>query len=409
MKEILLLGKGKSNNALSVFLDKYGIKYDYKELEEVIDFDYKLVIKGPGIYYQNKVVKKFVELNTLVITDIEFIYWFLNRYYIGITGTNGKTTTTMMITNIINQESCAVACGNCGFPISQAAIDYKLFKYFVVELSSFQLKGICKFAPKIAVITNINKAHLDYHETIYDYYNSKYKITLNQSKDDFIILNLDDEKCCEIFSNSAAMKIKYSLKDKSADCYIRHNWFYFKNRRVCKINCLKNITDIMLSNALAAISVCKILKIKNKNIAKGIKSFNEIKYRLQKVKKNIYNDAKSTNIYSTISALCEFKNKDVYLICGGYDRGEDLTPLKEFVGNIHCVYSYGMTGEKIYNFFINLGIRVYYFKTLKEATLKALNDYSNGVILYSPMFASYDQYNSYEERGYEFNKIVNEI
>lgn len=91
MKEILLLGKGKSNNALSVFLDKYGIKYDYKDTYEVDEFDYKLIIKGPGVYYQNKVIKEFIKLDKLIITDIEFIYWFLNRFFIGVTGTNGKT------------------------------------------------------------------------------------------------------------------------------------------------------------------------------------------------------------------------------------------------------------------------------------------------------------------------------
>jgi UDP-N-acetylmuramoylalanine--D-glutamate ligase len=313
----------------------------------------------------------------------------------------------MMITNIINQESNGVACGDCGFPISQAALDYKLYKYFVVELSSFQLKGICKFAPKIAVITNINQAHLDYHESIDDYHNSKYKITMNHSIDDYLVLNLDDEKSMSLFSESKAIKIKYSLHNKMADCYIKGKWFYFKNKKVCKLNSLKNKTDIMFYNALASICVGKLLNIKNANISNGLKSFTNIKYRLQKVKKNIFNDAKSTNVYSTICALKEFKNKNIFLICGGYDRGDDLTPIISNVENVKCVYTYGMTSEKVCNFFSNLNIKVYSFTTLKEATLKALNDQKIEVILYSPMFASYDQYKSFEERGIEFNKIIN--
>ena len=189
MKEILLLGKGISNNALHQFMLKYSIEHDYLKEDEVIDCNYSLVIKGPGLYYDTKVLKRFIELGIEVITDIEFIYWFLNKEYIGITGTNGKTTTTYLITEIINQKYTAVACGNCGFPIAQAALDYKMYKYFVIELSSFQLKGINKFTPKIAVITNVKQAHLDYHKSIEDYYNSKYNITKK-----LIMKNLEELK-----------------------------------------------------------------------------------------------------------------------------------------------------------------------------------------------------------------------
>lgn len=315
----------------------------------------------------------------------------------------------MMITNIINQESNGVACGNCGFPISHAALDYKLYKYFVVELSSFQLKGICKFAPKIAVITNINNAHLDYHESIDDYHKSKYKITMNQSTDDYLVLNLDDEKSMSLFSESKAIKIKYSLHNKMADCYINGKWFYFKNKKVCKLNSLKNKTDIMCYNALASICVGKLLNIKNANISNGLKSFTNIKYRLQEIKPKIYNDAKSTNVYSTISALKEFLDDDILLICGGYDRNDDIDVLGEYIKSVKCVYVYGMTKDKVKDFCNKYNINVFGFDTLKEAVIKALNDRKKEVILYSPMFASYDQYSSYEERGKEFNNLVNKF
>ena len=181
--DILLLGKGVSNNALNQFMIKYGISHDYLTLDEVKNYDYKLVIKGPGLFYDSDVIKRFIELEVEIITDIEFIYWLLNKDYIAVTGTNGKTSTTLLITDMLNKEVESIACGNCGFPISQAALDYKLFKYFVLELSSFQLKGVKKFTPKIAVVTNIKVAHQDYHKGIEDYYKSKYNITkspLNQ-------------------------------------------------------------------------------------------------------------------------------------------------------------------------------------------------------------------------------------
>lgn len=402
MNEILLLGRGKSNNALKEFMLKYEILFDYLELDEVSRFDYKLVIKGPGIYYQNEVVKKFLLLGVEVICDIEFIYWFLNREYIGITGTNGKTTTTLLLTEMIKKKYSAIACGNCGFPISQAALDYKLFRYFVLELSSFQLKGCKKFTPKIAIITNIKQAHLDYHENIQDYYETKYQITKNQSKSDYLILNCDCENTMSLFKNSHATKLTYSLENKLCDAYIYKNNLYFKKEKICNV---KSMTLTFKYNILASVCAVKLLDIPNNLIKKSIKEFEGVKYRLQEIKKDIYNDAKSTNIYSTIEALKELKN-NIFLICGGYDRKEELIGLDNYIEGIKCVYVYGMTKDKVSNYFKKKGITVYSFDVLKDAILSALNNRNDEKILYSPMFASYDQYKSFEERGKEFSSIV---
>lgn len=404
MCEILLLGRGKSNNALKEFMNKYQILYDYLELDEVTNYNYKLVIKGPGIYYQHDVVKRFIELGVDIITDIEFIYWFLNRDYIGITGTNGKTSTTLLLTEIINQKFKAIACGNCGFPISQAALDYKLFQYFVLELSSFQLKGCKKFTPKIAIVTNIKQAHLDYHETIQDYYESKYQITKNQTKFDYLILNYDCENTMSLFKNSNATKIKYSVSNMSCDAYIYKNNVYFKKEKICNV---KNKSISMKYNILASVCAAKLLNIPNKLIKKTIKDFTGVKYRLEEIKKGIYNDAKSTNVYSTISAINQFKGKPIFLICGGYDRKEDLTPLENHLEDIKAVFVYGATSDKVSLFCKKRKIEVFSFNNLKDATISALNRVKSEIILYSPMFASYDQYQSFEERGKEFNKIIN--
>ena len=406
MVEILLLGIGKSNNALNQFMIKYSIEHDYLSLLDVVRFDYKLVIKGPGIYYDEEVIEKFIENGVEIITDIEFIYWFLNKEYIAITGTNGKTTTTYLITDIINTAYSAVSCGNCGFPISQAALDYKLYKYFVLELSSFQLKGIKKFTPKIAVVTNLKQAHLDYHHTIEDYYKSKLNIAKNQTKQDYLVLNADDLNVMSLFKNSEATKITFSLMNKSSSAYFYKNYFYFNKERICHIKYLKSKTDIIKYNVLSAICVAKILKIENKNIKKALKNFTFIKYRLEEIKPDIYNDAKSTNVYSTISAIKCFKNKNIILICGGYDRKEEINILEEDLVNVVRIYVYGQVKDKLYNY-LKRKKEVYIFDSLKDATIKALNDRKDEVVLYSPMFASYDQYSSYEERGKEFNYLVN--
>lgn len=403
MVEILLLGRGKSNNALKEFMQKYEILFDYLSVDEVKNFDYKLVIKGPGVFYQNDVIKKFMELGCEIITDIEFIYWFLSREYIGITGTNGKTSTTLLLTEMIKKKYTAIACGNCGFPISQAALDYKLFQYFVLELSSFQLKGCKKFTPKIAIITNVKQAHLDYHETTQDYFESKYQITRNQSKSDYIILNYDCENTMTLFKNSKATKITFSLDNRLCDAYYIKNKLFFKGEKICSV---KNKNTNEKYNILAATCAAKLLDISNKMIKNTIREFGKIKYRLEEIKKGIFNDAKSTNIYSTIQGLKELKD-NIFLICGGYDRKEDLNGLDNYIANIKCVYTYGATKDKVCNYFKKRKVEVYSFDTLKDALLMALNNRKNEKILYSPMFASYDQYNSFEERGKEFNNIVN--
>lgn len=404
MIEILLLGKGISNNALNVFMNKYCIEHQYLDLKEVSHYNYNLVIKGPGISYTENVIKKFLELNVQIITDIEFIYWILNKDFIAITGTNGKTSTTMLLTEMIKKKYSAIMCGNIGFPIAQAALDYKLFQYFVLELSSFQLKGCKKFAPKYAIITNVNQAHLDYHESLQDYYESKYQITKNQCNSDFLILNYDCENTMSLFENTNAIKLTYSVSNKLCDAYFIKDVLYFKNTKICKV---KNKTTNEKYNILACVCVAKLLDISNKMIKKTINEFTGVIYRLEEIKKGIFNDAKSTNIFSTISALKELK-ENVFLICGGYDRKETLDGLNPFLNTIKCVFVYGMTKEKVEMYFKSKNIEVYLFDNLKEATIFTLNKRKKEKILYSPMFASYDQYSSYEERGKEFNNIIKE-
>ena len=304
---------------------------------------------------------------------------------------------------MLNKKDNAVACGNCGFPISQAALDYKKYRYFVVELSSFQLKGCYKFTPKIAIVTNIKKAHIDYHKNLQDYYESKFKITKNQTRNDYLILNYDCSNTMSLFKNSIATKITFSLDNSEADYYLKNNKIYNKEKFIISIK-NKNISEKY--NILASCAAARLLGLSIKNIKQAISEFKGVKYRMEKIRPNIYNDAKSTNIFSTIAALKELKS-DVFLICGGYDRNEELSGLENYLDSINCVFAYGATKEKIYHYFKLKKKEVYQFNTLSEAVFSALNLHKNEKILYSPMFASYDQYQSFEERGKEFNQIIN--
>lgn len=404
--KILLLGKGISNNALNQFMLKYGIAHDYKGLEEDISYDYDLVIKGPGINYQNNVIDNFIKLNVKVICDIEFIAKFIDKNYIAITGTNGKTTTTKLIENLLNTKHKAIACGNIGYPFAQAAIDYKDYNYFVIEASSFELKGTIDFKPNISVILNINIAHQDYHLSFLDYYNSKQNITINQRKNDVLIYNYDDYYVAKIAAKSKARKYSFSLKNTFTTAYFKNNGFYYMGQKIISSSKYQCISDGLKYDILASLIVAKILGISNRNIKRVINNYKQEKYRFEKVDNYIYNDAKSTNIYSTINALDFFKNDMILLICGGYDRGEDLEPLCMYSKNIKKVYAYGETKHKLKLFFSKIMIDCEEFDILNEAVIKALNEHKKEIILYSPMFASYDQYNSYLERGKEFYRII---
>lgn len=405
MQNILLLGKGISNNALHQFMIKYGIEHDYFDLNAEFDYHYNLIIKGPGIYYQEEVIQKFISLNKTIITDIEFIYWFLNREYIAVTGGVGKTTTVMLIDQIINSTYPAISCGNIGYPMAQAALDYKLYRYFILELSSFQLKGTINFTPKIAVMLNLGANHLDYHQTIEDYHQSKFKITVNQTEEDYLIYNCDDLDLVNLVKKSKAQKISFSLLNKKADAYISGNYLYYQKERILNV---KKYSLTFKYNLLASVCVAKVLNIANVKIWQEVMKFKQPVFRFEHMGKRIINDAKSTNIAATIGALKELKNKKIYLICGGYDRGEVLDGLIPYINNLEKVFAYGMTKEKIKTFFEKQKIEVIVSETLQESTLKALLSRNKQYILYSPMFASYDQYQSYKERGKEFKEIIDD-
>ncbi|MFI3329538.1 MAG: UDP-N-acetylmuramoyl-L-alanine--D-glutamate ligase [bacterium] len=403
---ILFVGKGISNDGAIKLAQQLKIKYDYINVNDNVDNNYSVIVKGPGISYDEKILRRFIKLNKLVVTDIEFVYWFLNRYYIGVTGSNGKTTTTLLINDILNKKYKSIACGNIGYSIGEASVENKECTHFVCELSSFELKGTNLFTPNIAVITNINCCHLDYHKTIEDYILSKKKLIDNQSINDYLIYNLDCNTTKTIISNSVAKKYSFSLYDQTADCYIKNNYIYFNNKRIIKIKKLKEKNIETLGNYLASIIVGNILNINKKDIKKSLITFKKSDYRFQYIKKNIINDAKSTNVYSTISAIKSIK-KPIILISGGLYRNYELNQLDNYLINIQLVVSYGETNDLLKSYFEKNNIKCIKVENLVEATLEALKYLNkNNVLLYSPMFASYDLFKSYQQRGELFNKLI---
>lgn len=403
--KVLLLGNGISNQGAAKLLNSYDIEYDVFNTEDVVNYNYQLVVKSPGIKNNNEVVRKFKELKIPVINDVELAYSIKQAFFIGVTGSNGKTTTVMLINHILKQKYRTTTCGNIGYSVCDAYINKLNYEMFVCELSSFQLENIRYFAPKISVMLNINPCHMDFHGSYQNYIDAKARITMNQTEEDFLVYHFDDANLKKIADKSQAHKISFSTTTLISDCYLIKNDIYYKGKKILnykkfKIEGEHNILDVM-----AAICVCKILNIKNSMIKKGLQNFVPAKYRLEKLANNIYNDAKSTNPFSTIEAIKTI-SKPVSLICGGYDRGESLEPLSKVIPYVKHVYAYGQTANKIQEFFLSQKVAVDRFETLFEASSQCLSNNDKNVILYSPMFASYDQYDSYAKRGEEFNRII---
>lgn len=392
---ILVLGKGISGKGITRLLKKEDIRYDYLNDYEVKKMDYDLVIKSPGIPYSNKIIRQAIKKKIPVITDIELVYHLSKKEFIAVTGTNGKTTTVSILSKLLKMKPS----GNIGYSVCDYIIDYPKNKYCLCELSSFQLKGIKDFRPNVAVILNLEKAHLDYHENISDYHDSKMNILKNMNGNDFVIYNYDDEVISKYVKDISVNKISFSLCNNKANCYIVENYVYYNNRKILSISNLKLKGNQYYYDILASICVSKVLKVKR--YVKKIIKFKGINYRMTYIKKNIFNDAKSTNPLSTLGAIKNFN--DCILICGGKNRGEDLSVLKSELYRLKKVYCYGESKSNIKDFMESNLINCEEFQTLKEAVYKLKKDKIKGTILYSPMMASLDQYSSYKERGKEFN------
>lgn len=398
---ILVLGKGISGEGAHHFLKHFNIEHDYLALDEVKRDDYELVIKSPGIPYQNEYIKKMLKKNVKIITDVELISMILTREFIGITGTNGKTTTTTLIYEGLKKQYEAICCGNIGVSIGEAALNSKRQSLFVVELSSFELMGVKNFKPHIAIILNLESAHMDYHENMEQYLKAKLRITENQKKEDYLIYNYDAKNLKDKIVTNATIRT-FSLDNEEASCYIKKGYIYYFRKKQIKI---KDLDKTSKYNYLSSYIALRLYGISNAKIRKVFKDFKGIPHRLEKICNDIYNDAKATNPSATIYAIKKL-DREVILICGGYNRGEDLEELIPYLSFIKKVYTYGMTANIVYKFMKKHQIPVEKKEKLSELFPKVLKENKGKTILYSPMFASYDQYRSFEERGEEFTYLV---
>lgn len=385
--------------------------------DDLLDNSYTMMVKNPGIKNDHKYVLKAKELNILVINELELGY----RYFpsdltiIGVTGTNGKTTTVTIIYEILKKAQKSVhLMGNIGFPACSFVSVLKAGDILVMEVSDHQLCNVIEFKTNISVLTNIFEAHLDFHESYEAYKKIKKRLFNHHTEKDIAILNLDDTESLELTTDILSIK-KYfsSRKGNDLGCSIIDDFIWWKDEKIISLDDIKVKGRHNYENIMAAIMVVKELGIDNKDIVAVLKIFNGVEHRLEYVRDHngriFYNDSKSTNVTATQTALSSF-NDSIILLMGGLDRGHKFEALAQSLGNVKLIIGYGDVKEKIKLFANDHNIECETKETLKEATEKAYNVSSEGdVILLSPACASWDQFKDFEERGNEFKKYVNEL
>lgn len=386
---------------------------------ELLDEDFEWVVKNPGIMYNNPIIVKAIEKGIPVITEVELAYEVAESTIIGITGTNGKTTTTTMIAELLNagrSKGHAYVAGNIGTPASLVAQKATADDEIVMELSSFQLMGITELKPHIAVITNIYSAHLDYHGTRDEYVTAKMNITKNQTEKDYLILNWDQLELRKLAKQSKAQIIPFSRKEFLENgVYLQDGVIYYQREPIMAKETILVPGEHNVENAMAAIAVAKLLNQENGVIRNSLENFAGVKHRTQFVmeleERRFYNDSKATNTLATENALKGF-DVPIILLAGGLDRGNDFDDLIPTMSNkVKALIVFGETAMKLSEAGKKAGIETIIPVQNVEAAVPVAYELSepNDVILLSPACASWDQYRSFEVRGDAFIHSVEQV
>lgn len=439
-KKVLVLGLAKSGESAARLLDTLGAIVtvnDGKAFEEnptaqalleegirvicgshpleLLDEDFALMVKNPGIRYDNPMVEKALKKGIPVWTEVELAYLISDAPIIGITGSNGKTTTTTMIAEALNAgNQSAKLCGNIGYPASSVAQTATKEDTLVMELSSFQLMGTEVFHPRVAVITNLSANHIDYHGTYEDYVDAKWMIQRQMTEQDTIVLNFNQEEVKELAQETKAQVLPFSTKEVVDGAYLQDGKLYFKGEYVMDADQIGVPGTHNIENALATIAVAKLWGVDNQAIQESLAAFGGVKHRLQLVGKidgvTFYNDSKSTNILATQKALSGFDNSKVILIAGGLDRGNEFDELVPDLIGLKKMVILGQSAPRVQRAADKAGVPTVAAEDIADATRKAFEQAEEGdIVLLSPANASWDMYPNFEVRGDIFLQTYEEL
>lgn len=410
--------KSEQNKEQIKELESLGIKLVLGDHpDNLFDDSFEMMVKNPGISNDHKYVVKARKYNIPVINEVEYGYRNFKEgvTIIGVTGTNGKTTTTTLIYEMLKAASkSAYLMGNIGYPVCSFAAKLKSGDIAVMEISDHQLCNVINFKTNISVLTNLSEAHLDFHGSYDGYKNMKKRIFNHHSKSDIAILNFDNNDVIDLTDDIDSTKKYFSSKcSNNNDCYINNELLYYREEPLIALKDIKIKGNHNYENAMAAILAVKEFHIENKYIVNVLASFKGVEHRIEYVRTindiEFYNDSKATNITSTQTALSSF-SKPTILLMGGLDRGHSFDELKNYMKNVKLVVSFGETKNRIKEFAKECNIACEVTDTLDEATNKAYSLSNAGdVILLSPACASWDQFKDFEVRGNMFKEYVNKL
>ncbi len=442
-KKVLVIGLARSGMAAIKVLHKLGADIvlserkpaeELKELAtlkelgvtivdqsmEVFDKDYDLCVKNPGVPYRSPFMEALAQHGVPVITEIELAFQVAKpQHYIAITGTNGKTTTTTLVYEILNAAFPGKAhlCGNIGIPLCEIVMEEGLMEesdhYIALEISNYQLVNIDRFRPDVATIINLTPDHVDFMGSLEAYYKSKTEVYRNMKPEDTFILNADDPVLAEYVEKypvPATVK-SFSLDNTDTDNYVKDGQLCVGDEPVLPLTSVRLPGKHNLQNVMIAVSVAKVLGIANETIKEVVEDFTGVEHRIEFVREldgvRYYNDSKGTNTDATVTALKAF-DKGVILLLGGFEKGLPMDDVKAHLGCVKKVIGFGACGPRLVADTVGEdGIVV---TTLDEAVAEAVKIAEPGdTVLLSPTTSSFDQYTCFEERGDHFKKLVNEL
>ncbi len=416
-RKVLIIGGGVSGNgAYEAVRALGGESVIYKDSDGglIPDAGFDLIVISPSIAKEHIIYKFAREKKIPLIGEIELGYKIFGGEIAAVTGTNGKTTTTALIGQMLKNDNKSVSvCGNIGVSFSKCAALEKA-DYAALEVSSFQLESIQDFKPKIACVLNLTPDHLDRHKNMEEYIRSKLNIASNQDESDYLILSQDDIPLISLENFHPAAQVLYtSVRGKVKGAYLMGGKIFFFDEYICDRDQIRLMGTHNVSNALAAICACKLLGVSNKAIIETLSTFDSPAHRIKNVGtylgKTFYNDSKGTNIAATLKAV-QTLSSDTCLILGGSDKGYEFDEL--FVNlppTVKHVYVIGETADKI----IAAAYRNRFYEIEKKNTLEeTVFDsvmLSVDSVLLSPACASFDMFFNYADRGERFVKAVREL
>lgn len=385
--------------------------------DDLLDSSFDYLIKNPGVPIDHKFVLKARELGIEVINEVEMAYRLLpeNVKIVGITGTNGKTTTTTLTYEILHKAlgDKVFLAGNIGYPLCSILDKVKENDIIVMEVSCQQLENLSTFRPNVGLITNLSPAHIDFLKSYENYKYVKSKLFKNQDSSDVAIANMENNDVLEITKNIKSQVKYFSSAKEINGCYLKDGAIYYYGNKVIDTDSIFIAGKHNLENCMGAIMIAKEFKVSNDVICDVISNFKGVEHRLEFVAKvngrSFYNDTEATNIKCTQIALSSF-DKPIIVILGGLERGQDFFELAPFMEHVKAIVGIGQCRERVLEFGKSVNIPTYIYEKLSDGFDKCYEISENGdIILLSPASASWDQYKECEVRGAEFKSKVEEL